>query len=1150
MKSLLTVALAALCLCLPSLAKAAVGFGTPHILATPTLPATDGTTLTLTAQVQVDSGYAEYLWYKDGASLSNGGRISGATTSKLVLKGIQKVDEAAYTLRVREILPGSGVADPVFSDPVDVVVHVRPVITSQPTASKAPISQDGFLSLEVGISAQSQQPLIYEWQRNNVPINSVTNPSAATANFVIPARDPMDPGTSPGVQWADAGTYRVCITNSTGVKVYSKPVIIKVASAAVLTADLPTEFYIATKAKGKLTAQAGGTPKLLYQWSIDGEGNLLKGGNAASLSIAGTPENDGKVYRVTVTNAATDAEHPAAVSGGTTIRVINKLVAPVVTGTLGMDTYQKGFTFDKGTTPVLEVLASLDNTGDLVYRWQKDGRDISDSATVTGTNTRQLVFSDLAWGDRGVYRCIVRNQVSVVTSKTFALGVNSPPVILTEPAANNVAITGGKAVFSVVAGGSGKLTYQWYRKSTDPMEADIALPKATGNKLTLTKLLRNVDKIGGDDYYCEVSNAFTASLGGGTPTPSALANLIVYDPVKIINHPQPPVGGVRIDNNLNLNVVITGDVPVVYEWYLNGKTRLLNGPRGSATIAGADTAALQIANIQPALQGNYTCIVRNAQIPGSVKYLANVTSKAAKIVVVVPPAIAQQTSASPASPVSEETSVTLSVLGLGTGPLKYQWQRRIGIAGAWENLTGKTAAKLVFPKIQLTDDAWYRCVVNNVLNEPASSDALELKVLPIPAPTVTSFTPRIGRAGEFIRVTGADFDFTNAVAFVPPVGNPIQATFVKESDTSLLVTIPVTVPLTGSKLRVTNRGSSAQSTDSAADFLRSVNFANDSNNPRILVGTNQRQIPGNNTDLFDEIYQRDVAWYSWVPPISGEYTLQVIAQSSDPIFYIMRPNPTGGGYTTVFHDTPAAITSEIYTFTVANNLVGRTFYFGVGGFNYIGGNPPPNGPFVLNFYLSALGLSLPEGGLSQAEPPAASSWKPEDSGLDIMSLVSLEDGIESVRFGGSRSQTAPSVLYSEALPAMLNSSGTVTCSFHAGLDSVGLSTDLFAWQVSADDGSPLLQVRLNSEDGSIELVGADGSSQQVAPLLISGSQQYFSIQIDPEAGLWTATMNGVPLGEALSLPEGRVFGDLTAVWYPSGGRSATMTFDRVSVQAD
>ena len=99
------------------------------------------------------------------------------------------------------------------------------------------------------------------------------------------------------------------------------------------------------------------------------------------------------------------------------------------TGSLGMDTYQKGFTFDKGTAPVLEVQASLDGTGDLEYQWQKDGRDIADTATVTGTDERQLVFSDLDWADRGVYRCIVRNQVSVVTSKTFALGVNSPPVI-------------------------------------------------------------------------------------------------------------------------------------------------------------------------------------------------------------------------------------------------------------------------------------------------------------------------------------------------------------------------------------------------------------------------------------------------------------------------------------------------------------------------------------------------------------------------------------------------------------------------------------------------------------------------------------------------------------------------------------------------
>lgn len=1153
MKSPLFVVLAAACLCLTSRLPAAVGFGDPHILIGPSSAAVDGSTVTLTAQAQPDSGKALYQWFKGDTMLSNGGRFNGATTDKLLIKGIQKSDEGAYRVRVREVLQDGSPDAPVFSDFVDLVVNVRPIITAQPVAPSGPIPQDGTLSLEVGISAQSAEPLTFEWQRNNVPIDSMANPSAATANFVIAARDPMDPVAQPGVQWADAGTYRVRVTNATGINVFSKPVKVTVTSAAVLLSDpaLPAEFFIATKAKGKLSVLAGGTPKLSYQWSIDGEGNVLKGGTASSISIAGIPENDGKVFRVTVTNAATDDEHPPAVSSGATIRVINKLASPIVTGHLGMDTYQKGFTFDKGTAPYLEVQASLDGTGDLEYQWQKDGRNLTDSATVTGTDERQLVFSDLAWADRGVYRCIVRNQVSVVTSKTFKLAVNSPPVILTEPAATNVAITGGKAVFGVIAGGSGKLTYQWFKR--DP-GGKIPLSKATKNKLTLTKLLRNVDKIGGDDYYCEVSNAFTATLGGGTPTPSADANLVVYDPVKIITHPQAPNGGVRVGNNLTLNVGITGDDPRVYEWYLNKKTRLVNGPLGSATVSGADTEELQIDNMQPALQGSYTCIVRNALPPGAVKFLANVTSKAAKVIVVVPPVFTQQTSSTPVSPVTEEDMVTLSVSADGTPPLRYQWQ--VSDDGTiWSNLDGKTLNRLVFSKIQLADDAFYRCVVNNSLNEPVESDPLQLDVVPIPAASNVAITPSVGRTDEFIRITGQNLKYVSTVSILPAAGGTVNATFVRESDSSLLATIPGMAPTVASPIRLTSRGELSQTYLSAPDaFRRTAALENNHLNPRILVGTNQAGIVGDSTGLYDPVDDQSVAWYNWRPPEAGSYSIIVQTEDYDPM--VVHVTPDGlGNYTRDTFDSPVFADLEIYNFTVTNNQVGRDFFFGIAA--YLHTALPDEGPFVME--LRRVG-GVPLAGASVIAPPldgssiagsyTATTWQAEGDPANF-SLTMTEDGLDAVRLGGTVAKSEPVILFNEELPSA-TAADLVRLGFHAGLDRVGDGvSDFFAWQVSSADGSPLLQLRLNSATGAIELVQADGRSVTAEPVLVAGSAQYFVIDLDLVQGVWSASMNGTPLAPAQPLPAGALFGELSAIWYPSsksGSAVSTMTFDRVILE--
>lgn len=1119
MKSPLFVVLAAACLCLTSRLPAAVVFGDPQIQASPALPAIDGSTVTLAAQVQPDSGFALYLWYKDGVSLSNGGRISGATTDKLVIKGIQKADEGAYRVQVREVLIGGGVDTPVFSDPIDVAVNVRPIITAQPTAPGGPILQDGTLSLEVGISAQSAEPLTFEWQRNNVPIDSMAHPSAATANFVIPARDPMDPVAQPGVQWADAGTYRVRVTNATGIVVFSKSVKVTVASAAVLLSDLPDEFFIATKAKGKLGVLAGGTPKLSYQWSIDGEGDVLKGGTASKISIAGTPENDGKVYRVTVTNAATDGEHPPAVSGGATIRVINKLAASIVTGHLGMDTYQKGFTFDKGTAPYLEVQASLDNTGTLEYQWQKDGRNLTDSATVTGTDERQLVFSDLAWADRGVYRCIVRNAVSVVTSKTFKLGVNSPPDILTEPAASNVAITGGKAVLTVIASGSGKLAYQWYKK--DP-GGDIPLSKATKNKLTLTKLLRNID---GDDYYCEVSNAFTASLGGGTPTRSADAHLVVFDPVKIITHPQAPEDGVRVGNTLTLNVGITGDDPVVYEWYLNKKIRLVNGPLGSATITGADTANLQIDGMQPALQGSYSCIVRNALPPGAVKYLANVTSKAAKVIVVVPPSIAQQTSVSPVSPVIEEEMVTFSVLGAGTGPLKYQWQRSFDPMGVWDDLPGKTTNKLVIAKIQLEDDAFYRCKVDNVLLEPAFSDPIDLDVNPIPGATITDFFPVVGRTGDLVRVRGTNMKYVKSAT----IGSA-TAPVVFENDTSVLLTVPAGATL-NSPVLVRLQTKRVQ-TESVSSFTRRAIASNDDPTEATILTGRAITYIGTNVDFavsddFPDAAADGTAWFWWRAPSSELFRFSVNADFDSTLSVydgdITEPELiTGGNY--------IASSGELISVNVVAN---RDYYIAVAGTLSDGG--PGTGNFTFQLFSASGALVEPAsaGFVQVPPPPGHSSLAPAATSFDY-------------RLGGMEPEGSEPHTLTGLRPDPNASGDQFTAHFTLSIElpEEGVSSDGFAWTLFGADEAPLAGLWIAAADGRVSVSKPAGGYEPTEIALHTDTPYQVEIWVDRAAGTWKALIDGVPLGEPAALPAGSEFLELAPVWQPAtdGSPHAAMSF--------
>ena len=1118
----LMMALAAVCLSHSPRLMAAVTFGDPQILASPAMPVTDGATVTLTAQAQPGSGSAIYQWQRNGVSILNAGRFSGAKTNRLVIRGIQKADQGDYTIQVREVLAG-GVEPSVTSDPITVTVNVRPIIITQPAAPAGPVAQDGTLTLSVGISDQSQTPLTFEWQRNNVPIDSVANPSAATADFVIPSRDPLDPVAQPGVQWRDGGSYRVRVTNATGIQVFSKPVTVTVASAAVLLSDLPSEFFIPTKGSGKLSVLAGGTPKLFYQWSIDGEGNVTKGGNAASITIPGTPANNGKVYKVTVTNDATDIDHPAAVSSGATIRVINKLVVPDVSGNVGTGPVLKGATYDKGSAPVLEVQASLDNTGTLQYQWQKDGRNISDTATVSGTNARQLVFSDLAWDERGVYRCIVRNPVSVVTSKTFTLGVNSPPVIVTQPTASNVAITGGGASLTVVASGSGKLSYQWFRKGTggDP---DTPLPKATSNKLSLTKLLKTAAL--GDDYYCEVSNAFTDTLGGGSPTTTALANLVVYDQVRITTHPQAPLGGVRVDNTLSLSVGITGDVPVVYEWYLNTKTRLSNGASGSSTISGADTANLQITGMRAALQGNYTCIVRNARVPGTARYLANVTSRPARVVVVQPAFIVQQTSATPASPVVEDQTVTLSVLGGGAGPLRYQWQRSDNPLGGWVDLSGKTAAKLVFTKIQLEDDAFYRCRVDNILNEPVNSNPLALDVSPIPGAVITDFYPVAGITGDKVRVRGSNMQYVTSAT----IGN-VTAAVSAEDNSSVLLTVPagtnVNSPL-ALKLNTKN-----ETTEAAERFTRTTIAKNDApTKATILIGRSVTYT-GSNLDFetsadFPSDTASSTAWFWWRAPVSGNYRITVNATSFDSGLSRYTGNIVTPTLSPPYQNASYFTGIEVINFAAVANT---DYYFAVAGHSsdlYA----TYNGDFTLTL------IPLFPAAL---EPPAGAALAAAEGAPAPESTQAFE-----YRLGGTDPQgLEPHTLTGLRLdPAAAGDQFTAHFCMSLDLPEGGVCKDGFAWTLFGADESPLAGFWIDAAEGSVSVSTTDGGYELTDVVLQPATPYEVEIWVDRAAGTWSAHIDGVPLAEPAPLPTGSSFVEVAPVWQPggNGSPSASMSF--------
>jgi len=95
------------------------------------------------------------------------------------------------------------------------------------------------------------------------------------------------------------------------------------------------------------------------------------------------------------------------------------------------------------------------------YQWRRNGSDIANATSASHTTAATVA------GDSGaVYSVIVTSGARTLTSRNAVLTVQVPPAISTQPTSISVQ-EGQTATFSVVATGSGTLSYQWRRNGTN-----------------------------------------------------------------------------------------------------------------------------------------------------------------------------------------------------------------------------------------------------------------------------------------------------------------------------------------------------------------------------------------------------------------------------------------------------------------------------------------------------------------------------------------------------------------------------------------------------------------------------------------------------------------------------------------------------------
>ena len=170
---------------------ARVFVGLPPSVAVPPLSQTNlvGSNATFTVGIAGTPPFT-YHWRKNGANLSDGGRISGSLTPTLTLTNLQTTDAAPYSVMV------TNEAGTIVSS-ANLTVWVPPSITQQPVGKTV---LGGSNVTFIG-NATGTLPLSYQWFVNQSPIPAAVNRTLTLSN----------------VRRSNSGGYLFVVTNVAGV---------------------------------------------------------------------------------------------------------------------------------------------------------------------------------------------------------------------------------------------------------------------------------------------------------------------------------------------------------------------------------------------------------------------------------------------------------------------------------------------------------------------------------------------------------------------------------------------------------------------------------------------------------------------------------------------------------------------------------------------------------------------------------------------------------------------------------------------------------------------------------------------------------------------------------------------------------------------
>jgi parallel beta-helix repeat protein len=593
----------------------------------------------------VATGYftLQYQWQLNGTNLVNGGRISGATSPNLTITGVVTNDSGNYRIIVADNYHS------VTSSVAALTVWQAPAVLTPPPDTVANV----FGSCSISVTVTGVPPISLRWQKNGVnltdggTISGSSTPTLAITNL----------------QFTDSGQYGVMASNAFGTATVScKLTVVPMVLWGYVFDPLPPVTNVEAIA-------AGGD----ISW---GEFNLV-------LRTGGTVVAWGSGYAGS-TNVPAAATNVAAVAAGDYFALALRQDGTVIGW--GDNSYGEA-TPPAGATNVVAIAAG---------QWHSLA--LRQDGTVIG------------WGDNGAGKATpppaATNVVAIAAGNAFSLALRQDGTIVgwgdnsygeTSPPANAtnvVAIAAGNG-HALALRTDGTVTswgYNAYGETNPPPNATNVVAIAAGNALSLA-LRADGTVVGWGD------NAF----GEATP-PANLTNVLTistreFHGMALIQNPatgnlpvilrQPGGGTPQSGQTFILNPLVTGPLPLSFQWYFNG-----------APLTGQTNNWLALVAINTNQAGNYQVVITNN--------FGAATSQVA--VVSETPGIVTQ-------PVSQiafaGNNVVLTASAAGIGPLDYQWYLNGAPLSDSAHISGSVTANLSVSNLQMSDAGNYVLVVSN-----------------------------------------------------------------------------------------------------------------------------------------------------------------------------------------------------------------------------------------------------------------------------------------------------------------------------------------------------------------------------------------------------------------------------------------------------